>query len=41
MTRFYGLKPPDFDDMTLREVVEYRRQFRAYQASQSNEVEVS
>lgn len=33
LTRFYGLKPWDMDRMTLREVVEYRTQYREYQAS--------
>ena len=31
-TRFYGLKPADFDDMTLREISEYRTQMQKARA---------
>jgi len=32
LTRFYGLKPWDFDRMTLREVSEYRVHFEKCKA---------
>lgn len=28
MTKFYGLKPADIDEMTFREVSEYRSQMK-------------
>jgi hypothetical protein len=31
-TRFYGLRPEDFDRMTLREISEYRSQMQKAQA---------
>jgi hypothetical protein len=34
LTQFYGLRPPDFDVMTMREVSEYRTQLQQYQAEQ-------
>lgn len=37
MTRFYGLKPWDIDQMTLREINEYRTQLRQHQQDQQDQ----
>lgn len=37
LTRFYGLRPQDFDDMTVREISEYVTQME--QAEQEAEAE--
>lgn len=34
LTRFYGLTPPDLDEMTWREVDEYVRQYEQFRAEE-------
>lgn len=36
LTKFYGIKPPDVEQMTLREIVEYQRQMDEWLAQEAN-----